>query len=208
MLDDTTLLDAWRAGDSKAGGVLFERHFESIRRYFRNKCPAQMEDLIQETFLACVEGQHRFRGEGTFRSYLFGIATYVLYRHLRQKARASLDFGVTSIQAIGPSPSRIAADREEHRLLAEALRQIPIDQQVTLELYYFEGLRGPEIARALDVAEGTVRSRLRRGVDQLREKLKHLAATPEQAEVSGRQLDGAPGSLIAVVDALRNSAAP
>jgi DNA-directed RNA polymerase specialized sigma24 family protein len=79
--EDLELLAAWRGGDRDAGGELFDRHFVSIRRFFRSKVGDDYEELVQRTFTRCVEGQQRFRGEGKFRSYLFAIAANVLREH-------------------------------------------------------------------------------------------------------------------------------
>ncbi|MFY0540440.1 RNA polymerase sigma factor [Nannocystis pusilla] len=76
---DSQLLTAWRGGDQAAGEALFARHFASIARFFRNKIHGDIEELIQRTFLGCLEGQQRFSGEGSFRGFLFGIARNVLY---------------------------------------------------------------------------------------------------------------------------------
>ena len=74
MNDDHDLLLAWRSGDAAAGQRLIERHLEPIHRFFSNKVPGATDDLVQKTFLACVEAVEAFEGRASFRSYLFGIA--------------------------------------------------------------------------------------------------------------------------------------
>ena len=64
----------WGAGDLRAGDRLFRRHAPAVARFFRNKVSADLEDLLQQTFLRGLEGRHRFRGESTFCGYLLGIA--------------------------------------------------------------------------------------------------------------------------------------
>ena len=81
---DIDLLDAWRAGDPRAGNELFNRHFDSVCRFFANKAGNEVDDLIQRTFLACVEGRDRFRGDASFRGYLFGVARNVLHARLQR----------------------------------------------------------------------------------------------------------------------------
>jgi DNA-directed RNA polymerase specialized sigma24 family protein len=54
---DIELLEAWRGGDRRAGEQLFERHYAAVARFFRNKLEFGVDDLIQRTFLACVEGR-------------------------------------------------------------------------------------------------------------------------------------------------------
>jgi RNA polymerase sigma-70 factor (ECF subfamily) len=174
---DAELLAAWRAGDRKAGEELFERHFDAIARFFRNKVEHGIDDLIQRTFLACVETRDRFRGDSSFRTYLFAVAHNVLGKHFRSKRRQGdrVDFGVTSAYDLSPSPSVIVAQHREQRLLLEALRRIPLDHQVVLELYYWERLPAVEVAQIVGVPEGTARTRIRRAKQLLEEQMRAVA---------------------------------
>jgi RNA polymerase sigma factor (sigma-70 family) len=173
---DIELLEAWRGGDRRAGEQLFERHYAAVARFFRNKLEFGVDDLIQRTFLACVEGRERIRGEASFRTYLFAVARNLLGKHYRGRQRDGdrIDLGVTSIHDLAPSPSVVVAEHEEQRLLLEALRRIPIDHQIVLELYYWERLTSAEIAGVLDVPHGTVRTRIRRAKQLLEEQLRAL----------------------------------
>lgn len=174
MQSDYDLLDAWRAGSAKAGNELFDRHFESIYRFLCSKTSGDAADLVQGVFLACVEGKDSFRGESSFRTYLYAVARKKLYKHYRDRAPGA-DFGVTSIADLGPTPSLLVDKRANDRLLLEALRSIPLELQIALELHYWEHMPGPELARVLGVAEGTVRSRLRRGKEALEQKIRELS---------------------------------
>ena len=102
------LLERWRAGDARAGTTLFERYFAGLYRFFRNKVTDGAEDLVQETFLACVRSAERFRGDTCFRSYVFRVAHSKLYNHYRDRHRLdAIDFAVTSVMDLGESPSRL-----------------------------------------------------------------------------------------------------
>jgi RNA polymerase sigma-70 factor (ECF subfamily) len=173
---DYDLLDAWRGGDTEAGNRLFERHFDSVCRFFRNKVADGVDDHIQRTFLACVESRDAFRGEASFRTYLFTLARNTLYAHFKKshKERERLDPLEVSVHDLGPTPTGIVAKRKEQRVLLEALRAIPIEHQVTLELYYWEELPASELGRVLGVPEGTVRTRIRRAKTLLEEALAEL----------------------------------
>jgi RNA polymerase sigma factor (sigma-70 family) len=189
MDNDYDLLDAWRAGDARAGSQLFDRHFESIYRFLRSKTSGDPADLVQGVFLACVESRDSFRGESSFRTYLYAIARKQLYKTYRDRRRG-VDFGVTSLADLGPSPSRLADKRHSDRLLLEALRSIPLELQIALELCYWEQMSGPEIARVLDIPEGTVRTRLRRGKEALDAKLEELARSPAELATTMASLEG------------------
>jgi RNA polymerase sigma factor (sigma-70 family) len=174
--DSLELLDAWRGGDAEAGSALVAEHFEEVSRFFRAKLGDDVEDLIQETFLACVEGRDRI--EGSFRGYLFGVATRRLFQHLRSRYKHDLDGSVSSLADLGSTPSEGVARNQRAELIRAALRRIPLEAQLILELSYWEGLSGAEIAAALDIEPGTVRSRLSRARSRLRELVIELGGEP------------------------------
>lgn len=179
--DDFELLEAWRDGDRDAGSALFERHFERLYRFFRTKVSSGADDLVQQTFMACVQSRDGFRGDASFRTYLYTAARSKLYTYLERRRREAgrVDWGVTSCADLGISPSGVVAKHEEQRLLLLGLRRLPVEMQTALELYYFEQVRGPELAALLGVPEGTVRSRLRRGRELLRERLLEIGNQPD-----------------------------
>jgi RNA polymerase sigma factor (sigma-70 family) len=180
---DFALLDAWCAGDRKAGGVLVQRHFSTLYGFLRNKLRDDIDDLIQRTFLACVEHRDRFRRESSFRTYLFTIARNELLQHFRKTGRRGehVDFHLVSVADLGTSPSQLVARKAEHKLLLEAMRRIPLDHQIVLELFYWENLSGSELGRVLEVPEGTVRTRIRRARQALAERMTELAGSADIA---------------------------
>src|SRR5262245_54521588 len=142
---DLELLARWRGGDASAGAELFELHFDGVRRFFRTKVAAEdVEDTIQRVFLACVESRDAFRGESSFRTYVFTIARHELYRYLRKRGRDAialgLDTSVASIHVLGISPSSAAARDEQNGRVRAALQTLPVEQQTMLELRYWEDL--------------------------------------------------------------------
>ena len=179
MRSDFELLDAWRAGDAKAGNELFRRHFDAVCRFFRNKVHDGVEDLIQKTFMACVRSRDAFRKEGSFRAYLFTIARHELYQHFERHSRDQrrINPEVDSVVHLGPGPSTVAARRAEQRLLLDALRKLPLNLQIALELFYWEDMSASELADVLGIPEGTVRTRLRRARQLLEESLRDSGAS-------------------------------
>jgi len=174
--DDRELLDAWRSGDAAAGEVLFRRHFDGACRFFYNKVDEGVDDLIQQTFLACVESRDRFRGDSSFFTFLIGVAKNVLRLHYRRKRRDErVDFGTMSAYDLSPSPSRIVAQRIDQQRVLQGLRTIPLDYQIALELHYWEEMSATRIAEALAIPHGTAKTRLRRAKQLLRESLEAIA---------------------------------
>jgi RNA polymerase sigma factor (sigma-70 family) len=181
VADDLELLDAWRDGDRAAGAQLFSRHFAAVYGFFRNKLDDAAEDLTQQTFLRCVESRDAFRGASSFRGYMFVIARNLLFEQLRRRGTRKVepDFDVDSLEDLVASPSTIMRVHEDHQLLVQALRRLPLSLQVALELYFVQRMRGDEIATVLDIPPGTVRSRIRRGLEQLREITAELSSSPQ-----------------------------
>ena len=194
--DDWTLLTAWRGGDRAAGGRLVQRHFGAVSRFFRNKVSSADDaaEMVSETFLGCTRARDGFRGDTSFRRYVFAIALNVLRNYIRLKHKRQgevVDFGVVCTRDLTPSTmSSIIMRRREAQLLVLALREIPLDYQIALELNIFEELSGREIAELLSIPEGTVRGRLRLGKEQLRARLEKLAQTPAELQATMTDLEG------------------
>jgi RNA polymerase sigma-70 factor (ECF subfamily) len=164
--DDQGLLHAWASGDDEAGNALLERHFASLQRFFGTKT-TDIDDLVQRTLLACAEQRGRMASVSSFRAYLFGIARNELYDSLHRRSR-KIDPLETSVVDLGPTPSQIVSDAERSDAIVHAMQRLPLDLQVTLELHFWEQLTTAELADALEIPQGTVKSRLRRAKDALR----------------------------------------
>lgn len=188
---DSELITAWRAGDRSAGGVLFNRHFGSICRFFRNKVQRDVEELVQRTFVGAVEGRDRFREEASFRTYLFAIAHNVLRAHFRQmgRVREIVEVDAQSLVDLGGSPTALLAAKGEAKLLLHGLRRIPLESQVLLELYYWEKLTIREVGAFLGVPAETGRNRLRKARRLLVRAIKEIEAAPSMIESTVTNLD-------------------
>lgn len=187
---DAELLEAWRAGSETAGRKLVERHLDAVARFFHNKVSRNAEDLIQQTFLALTEGRDRIRDGAHVRAYLLGSAHNVLRRYLRSLDRdQQLDFSITRMADLGPTPASIAAHKGERRLLLLALRELPIEHQVALELAYWEGLNAAEIAEVVGISHSAMRSRLVRARKLLGEAIERLASSPALSSSTLDNLD-------------------
>lgn len=207
---DEDLFRSWCSGDRRAGHELFTRHFASIRRFFLNKVDHEVEDLVQRTFMACVEGRERFAQKSSFRTYLFGIAHNLVKEHFRARGRGREEFDpeLHSVRDGGAGPSTVLGAHEEQRLVLAALRQIPLEHQVLLELYFWEELPAPRIAEIFAVPENTIRTRIRRGKQLLAEQLERLAESRSAQESAIARLDDWGKSLRVVLDPSPDPSAP
>ncbi|MEM6295358.1 MAG: sigma-70 family RNA polymerase sigma factor [Myxococcota bacterium] len=171
MAEDFALLDAWCDGDRRAGDALVRTHFAAVHRFFRNKAWDDAEDLAQTTLLRCVVMRDRFERRSSFRTFLFSVARHVLFEHYRRKAGTQAFDPIDSAVAdVDPSPSQIVSEFEWQRAFLTALRQIPAESQMVLELYYWEGMGTQEIAEVVGVPRGTVKSRLHQARKRLAER--------------------------------------
>jgi RNA polymerase sigma-70 factor (ECF subfamily) len=190
MVEDHELLGAWQRGDRQAAEVLIERHFDAISGFFRTKAHTHADDLVQRTFLRCAEHLDRFKADGTVRAFLFGIARNVFYEFLREKKRhgPEPDFSTSSLCDLQPGAVTQLSRRAEDQLLLEALHRIPIELQIAIELYYWDELSIDELAVALDVPSGTVKSRLHRARALLRDAIDAVpgALDDERAKLHAR----------------------
>lgn len=183
-MQDQELLAAWAAGDSSAAQQLIARHLDIVHRFFVGKVEAELEDMVQRTFLKCVEKRDSFRGDSTFRAFLLGIARYELLGFYRTQSKGTFDPAVTSLEDYRAGPSSVAAIRDERKLLLAALRRLPFEQQLLLELRYWEQLSSSEVAQVLSIPASTVRDRLGRARGLLRSAMTDVASSKGLAEIT------------------------
>jgi RNA polymerase sigma-70 factor (ECF subfamily) len=190
---DLELLGKWRAGDKQAGAALYRRYFPNVRSYFITRVPEAQEDLIQDTFTGLIEAKDRFRAESSFKTYLFRIARYTYTTYLRKHCRPdrAIEPASDSIADLGKRrPSSVLAEQEHLRLLLDALRALPIDDQDLLELYYFEDLTGEHLAGLFEIKAGTLRSRIGAAKQRLAKQFARLANQPHEREWTDEEFEG------------------
>lgn len=164
-IDDLSLLRGWQQGDRQAGDVLFRRHFQTVYRFFRKRSPEQSGELVQRTFLACVESRAKLDPQTDFVRYLCGIARNILLMDLRGRRVDDL----LSLRALGSgqmraapelAPSTRAAQVQEDNIVSRALGGLPPDDQLIVQLYYREEWSVAEIAEVLCVSRAATKFRL------------------------------------------------
>lgn len=168
-----------------AFGELYERHARSVHRYAASRAGTTIaDDVMSETFLVAFESRNRFdHARHDARPWLFGIATNLLHRHRRAEATRfrSIETSKTldhSSDAVSRAADRVDAARAVSDL-APTLRRMRSADRDTLLLFAWGDLSYEEIAVAMAVPIGTVRSRLNRARLALRHSLPHSSATKE-----------------------------
>jgi RNA polymerase sigma-70 factor (ECF subfamily) len=188
---DFDLLRAWRGGDDAAGNELVRRHFDRVYGFFESKVREGADELTQRTFLGCVEARSRIRDGSSFRAYLFGIARKQLLRRYDELRREGRHDAYESGAGSGddPSPSRLVLRQQEQRVLVRALRRLPLDLQIAIELFYWQELPIAEMADVLEIPVGTVKSRLHRAKEQLRTEIEAMELAPDLRESTIHDLE-------------------
>lgn len=191
--EDLGMLDRWISGDLRAGNELFKQYFAQLYRFFSNKTDGDVDDLVQETFMACLKGRETFKRQSTFRTYLFAIARYTLLGHWRRRAagQSAIPVEDLSIASLSTSAGSRLAGQQDRARLVEALRKLPMDQQMLLEMYYWQDLDRDRLAEIFDVETATIGSRLFRARKQLMESLETAAPPSDEAlDAWARSLSG------------------
>lgn len=189
---DADLLQRWQAGEQRAGAELARRYFSALRAYFLSKVPAEFEDLVANTMLRLVDKRDGFRGQSSFRVYLFGIAKMILLEHFRARKRDErfdpMESSVVDLEE--GRLSSILGERDRHRVLFDALRHLELREQELLELYYWQQLSAREIADLQSSIEATVRSRIRAALKRLAKLYAQLDAQPHEHEFDPDEIEG------------------
>lgn len=180
MASDADLLQRWRAGDGAAGNQLFQRRFAAVFRFFVNKTCSldDTEDLTRSTFVELMSARDRIPAGASLEAYTLGVAHGVLARYHRGLAHSDAHFDPlrSSILELGAGAESQLECVGAQRLLLAALREIPAELQVVLELHYVEELDPEAIGAALGLPTGAMRDRLARAREHLRVRVSELAA--------------------------------
>jgi RNA polymerase sigma-70 factor (ECF subfamily) len=174
-MDDTGLIAAMATGDDAALRELFARHAPWLAARLRSVLSAaDVEDVLQETFLAAWQGAGRYRPDGPAGAWLWGIARRQAALFLRRRGPAAL-----ILPAVIPADGRNASDPAEAALsraaIAEAVAALGPDgspEREAWRLMYVEDRPVAEVAQLMGVPVGTVKSRAHRARRLLRAALR------------------------------------
>jgi RNA polymerase sigma-70 factor (ECF subfamily) len=174
---DAGLMDRVRSGDRDAFSDLVDRHKDAVVNYLTRLTGNRdrAEDLAQETFLRLFRSAGGYTEQGLLRAYLFRIATNLVRSEERREKRLRLLMPFLG----GGHPGRYSEPtaptgllrQELHREVSSAVAQLPLRYRVPLVLHEIEGWAYADIARELGCREGTVKSRIHRGRQHLKERL-------------------------------------
>ena len=166
-----------QAGDLEAFEALYERHKRACYSVAMRIVGGggQAEDVVQESFISVWRAIERYdASRASVRTWLMRIVHRRAIDGLRSqsvhsKRRAEGEGLLDAAPSKEPAPESIAEDREQSRLVRGALDDLPQDQRRVIELAYFGGFTHTEIAGMLELPLGTIKGRMRLGLEKLRE---------------------------------------
>ena len=186
--EDAVLVERVRGGDMDAFGLLVSKYQDKVYNTCWRMCGhvEDARDLTQEAFFRAFQSIASFKGRSGFYTWIFRIAVNLVLSHRRKaKHRRALSLdgdGASATQAeplrdriadeSAPQPAGRAMASELQRHVEQALETLDPDHRAVIVLRDVEGFDYAEIARILDVAAGTVKSRLHRARASLREQLR------------------------------------
>ena len=184
-LADEDLMQLLRKGDPRAFEAVYDRHsgaaFSLAYRMVGRGNVA--EDVVQEAFLSIWRSGARYeRARGSVRTWVLGIVHHRAIDQLRRssvhdKRRAS-DEGIEERIESGERTDVEVARRDEAESIRSAMETLPPEQSHVIELAYFGGFTHTEIADILETPVGTVKGRMRLGLEKLRDRLRVLEMQP------------------------------
>lgn len=175
------LLRAWCDGDACAGERLLESLEVLARRYLERLGIADPDDLVQETLISVCRRRHRAVEASSLAGYVLTTARHKLVDATRAaRRREELPLGLAD--ECEDAAEDVLVEREEAATLVTTLAGLPDDVATAIAMYFVEQRSAPEIAVTLGLPEGTVRTRIRRGVQLMRAQLgERLRAAPADA---------------------------
>ena len=192
-IDDTVLVRQCRDGDSEATGKLILKYQDRIYNTILKICANHDDaaELTQDTFVKVIENIGKFEARSSFYTWIFRIAVNLTLNYCQRKVKLglkSLDAEIsehdTEQKALlkqlvcdenSPDPAVVAANSELFRLIEKALTKLDEPQRTVVVLRDIEGMNYAQIAEVLGLELGTVKSRLSRGRNNLREILEAVS---------------------------------
>jgi RNA polymerase sigma-70 factor (ECF subfamily) len=183
---DSSLVQLAQQGNARAFEALVVKYQRRIARHVARhvRHAGEVEEVVQETFMKAYRGLPSFRGDSSFYSWLYRIASNTAFSHLRRGHREEpladaddergepFEPGVTDAE----SPERTLMASQMADAVRQGLQRMPAELADALTLFEVEGKSYPEIAQMLDIPVGTVRSRIFRAREALARRLQPLLA--------------------------------
>lgn len=183
-MDDTGIVAALRSGNQAAIAELSRAYGDRLLRSAYLLCgnESDAQDLVQDTWVQVIKSIHRFRGDSSLYSWIYGILLNLIRHYHRARKRLQFDHDPDSQPLAAAEPEANRLDMEmASAILMNALCQLSPTHREIIVLRYYEGMKVEAIARHLGLSTGTVKSRLHYATKCLR------AIIPEHLNLFGSQ---------------------
>jgi RNA polymerase sigma-70 factor (ECF subfamily) len=170
MTEDTTLIQRYLDGEEAAVEELVRRYQRPLYAflYRMTRDMEEAKDLTQKTFLKAIQGLDHFRGEASFKTWLYQIALNTGLNHIKENRREMID--IDEVQ-LGSHIDVLGGliDDERKKRIRDSLYLLPDRQRTAVVLRAYEGLSCQETAQIMGCSEGAVKAHYHLGVKKLRE---------------------------------------
>jgi len=178
-LTDNHLMMKVQGGDLSKMGLLYERYNRDLFAYFF-RCSGDQshsEDLVHNVFIRLIRYRHTFRGQGEFAYWLFATARNVWLDEARSKNVLKKSDELTEVEvskSMDRNPEQEYQRKEQSRILAMALKELSHEKREAIVLSRYQGLKYKEIAEIANCSENAIKSRVQRGLIELREIMQKI----------------------------------
>ena len=168
---DGDLLAAIADGDRQAFDALYARHFAWLHLRLSRRCadPSLVEEAVQDTFLTIWKKSGSYRGQGDVGAWVWGIGVRQLLNRMRQRKTPAWHLILRSDRLVSAEDTALLGT--EHGDLGGAIDSLSPELRAVVQATVIDGLTTREAARVLHVPSGTVKTRMMRARQQLREAL-------------------------------------
>lgn len=182
IVNDGRRIRRLKGGDRAAFEDVVSRHYQSVYRQLWHLCGHEQTaaELTQETFVQAWKSLDSFSGRAALRTWLYTIAVRVWHRWKNShdeptRENAPPENWAESLRDFSPGPAQLLETQATQQEVQTALQQLPPPYREVLVLFYIQGLKYREVAEALEIPLGTVKSRLHEGLQQMRALLTRAA---------------------------------
>jgi RNA polymerase sigma-70 factor (ECF subfamily) len=178
---DAELMQRWQRGELSAFEELVRRWQQPMARFLTRQVghADRTPDLCQELFLRLFQAGSRYREEGAFSTWLYGIALNVARDAMRRDKHLPLSLNNHEVPAKVAPTGSLCEKQEWNGALLKVLAELPPDMREVIVLRHEEGLNFEQIARMLDVPASTLKSRFAVALNRLRARLAQLGFDKE-----------------------------
>ena len=186
-MDEQQLIQQVKQGDNEAFNQLLQPYIKKAYQtsYLILDDKGLAEDAVQESLIQTYKSLHRFNEEvASFKTWFHQVLIHTTLKQKRKKRFSLLQPETWFRIKDGKTPEHNCLIQEESQMILDAVQQLSIKHQIVIILFYYQDLSILEISEVLDVKEGTVKSRLYKAKEKLKDHLAHNIFLDRDTEVS------------------------